>query len=117
MIPLGNATKVFLAVGVTDMRKAINGLSQIVADQLLLDPFSGHLFAFCNRRRTIVKILLWDRNGFWLCQKRLEKHTFKWPKCSKEVLDLSPREFGWLLDGLEFTRLKGHGELSYSTIV
>lgn len=59
MINLASRTKVYLAIGATDMRKAINGLSRIVADQLALDPFSGHLFAFCNRRRTIVKILLW----------------------------------------------------------
>ncbi len=48
------------------MRKSINGLSILVADQLELDPLSGHLFAFCNRRRDITKILYWDRNGFCL---------------------------------------------------
>ena len=64
--------KVYLALGYTDMRKAINGLSIIVED-LNLDPFSGHLFVFCNRRRKILKILYWDTNGFCLWQKRLEK--------------------------------------------
>ena len=69
----GSPTRVFIAPGVTDMRKAINGLSLLVTDQMELDPFSGHLFAFCNRKRDMVKILYWDRNGFCLWQKRLEK--------------------------------------------
>ena len=58
--------QVYIAPGVTDMRKAINGLSLLVSDQMELDPFSGHLFAFCNRKRDMVKILYWDRNGFCL---------------------------------------------------
>lgn len=77
MIPLGAETKVYLAPGNTDMRKAINGLSITVQGILDLDPFSGHLFVFCNRAKTIIKILYWDRNGFCLWQKRLEKHKFK----------------------------------------
>ena len=69
MNPFGPATKVFLVLGTTDMRKAIDGLSLVVASQLDRDAFSGHLYAFCNRDRTIVKILYWDRNGFCLWQK------------------------------------------------
>ena len=66
MFPYLPGLRVYLAVGVTDMRKSINGLSILVQDQLDLDPISGHLFAFCNRRRDIVKVLYWDRNGFCL---------------------------------------------------
>jgi transposase len=77
LMPL--STRVYLVLGNTDMRKAINGLSILVESHLQLDPFSGHLFVFCNRRRNILKILYWDRNGFCLWQKRLEKHDFKWP--------------------------------------
>ena len=83
--------KVYLALGYTDMRKAINGLS-ILVEQLELDPFSGHLFVFCNRSRKILKTLYWDRNGFCLWQKRLEKQRFKWPETSKEVLQVGQRE-------------------------
>ncbi len=57
-------SKVYIAVGYTDMRKSINGLSQLVADNFNADIFSGHLFAFCNRRRDIIKIIFWDKNGF-----------------------------------------------------
>lgn len=116
MISPGSGTKVYLAVGVTDMRKAIDGLSILVSRQLALDPFSGHLFAFSNRRRTMVKLLFWDRNGFWLFQKRLERQRFRWPESKSEVLEMSARELSWLLDGLDIRHINGHRKLSYSTI-
>ena len=75
-------------------------------------PFAGHLFVFCNRVRTIVKILYWDRNGFCLWQKRLERHVFRWPTCESEVLAIDSRQ----LDGLDPLAVKGHSRLEYSTI-
>ena len=116
MIGLGANTRVYLALGVTDMRKAINGLSILVADHLDFDVFSGHLFVFCNRARTIIKILYWDRNGFCLWQKRLEKHLFKWPESRDQVLEIGFRELTWLLEGLDLERAEGHPRLSYSTL-
>ena len=82
MFPQCN-TRIYLAAGNTDMRKAINGLSILVQDRRRLDPLSGHMFVFCNRRRDIIKILYWDRYGFCLWQKRLEKHFFSWPERSE----------------------------------
>ncbi len=108
--------KVYLALGHTDMRKAINGLSMLV-EQLELDPFSGHLFVFCNRSRKILKILYWNRNGFCLWQKRLEKQRFKWPETPDEVLQVGQRELGWLLDGLKITQQSAHSPLHYETIL
>jgi transposase len=108
--------KVYLALGVTDMRKAINGLS-ILIESLELDPFSGHLFVFCNRRKKILKILYWDTNGFCLWQKRLEKQTFKWPKTEAEVLQIGQRELRWLLDGLKITQRSAHRQLHYKTVL
>ena len=67
---------IFIRPGVTDMRKAINGLSIIATEQMEKDPLSGALFLFCNRYRRIMKALYWDRNGFCLWQKKLEKHRF-----------------------------------------
>jgi transposase len=58
--------QVYLVSGITDMRKAINGLSIIVSEQLEQDPFDGSVFVFCNRQRDKLKILYWERNGFWL---------------------------------------------------
>jgi len=108
--------KVYLALGPTDMRKAINGLS-ILVEQLDLDPFSGHLFVFCNRARKILKIIYWDTNGFCLWQKRLEKQTFKWPKTESEVLQVGQRELRWLLDGLKIKQRSAHRTLHYKTLL
>jgi transposase len=115
LIPL--QTKVYLALGSTDMRKAINGLSILVENELEMDPFCGHLFAFCNRRRNIVKILYWDRNGFCLWHKRLEKHYFKWPYFPDEVMEIDHRSLGWLLEGLDVAQMKPHEALRYATLI
>jgi transposase len=79
-----------------------------------LDPYSGHLFAFSNRRRTVIKVLYWDRNGFCLWQKRLERERFRWPETRAEVMDLTTRELQWLLDGLELTQSQAHGSFCFS---
>jgi transposase len=117
MFPALPEIKVLLAVGVTDMRKSINGLSILVAEQLELDPLSGHLFAFCNRKRDLVKILYWDRNGFCLWQKRLEKDRFRWPDSAEDVIGIGGRELNWLLDGLSLDQQCAHRRLSYSTVI
>ena len=97
------------------MRKAINGLSILVEDSLELDPFSGNLFVFCNRRRNIIKMLYWDKNGFCLWQKRLEKDHFKWPESIEEVLSINRRELEWLIAGLDITT--AHPILKYETLI
>lgn len=70
---------VFLACGHTDMRKSINGLSNLVQNSFALDPFQKALFVFCNKQRNRLKILTWEENGFWLYLKRLERGHFRWP--------------------------------------
>jgi transposase len=116
MISLSEA-KVHIALGVTDMRKSINGLSAIVQENFNLDPFSGQLFVFCNRQRNIIKILYWQYNGFCLWQKRLEKHKFTWPKSQKEVLEINNRELNWLLDGLSIHQKQAHEQLTYTSVI
>jgi transposase len=113
MLPLTNS-RVYLAIGSTDMRKAINGLSILVEQHMSKDPFSGDLFVFCNRRRNIIKILYWDRNGFCLWHKRLEEHQFKWPRSAKEVVMIGPRELAFLLEGLDYTC--AHQRLYYRAV-
>nr|WP_320010673.1 IS66 family insertion sequence element accessory protein TnpB [uncultured Desulfobulbus sp.] len=107
---------VYLATGVTDMRKSINGLSLIVAEQFELDPLSGHLFCFCNRRRDIIKILFWDRNGFCIWHKRLERDRFQWPQSEQEVMSLPGHALSWLLDGLSVEQADAHVPLSFCQI-
>jgi len=116
MLLTSSQMRVYLALGNTDMRKAINGLSILVQESMDLDPFSGHLFVFCNRKRNIIKILYWDRNGFCLWSKRLEKHFFRWPESSEDVMKIDQRELMWLVDGLEINQQKAHKRLSYSLL-
>jgi transposase len=113
MVP--GQTRVYLFLGSTDMRKSINGLSIMVEDCFKLDPFSGYLFVFCNRRRHIIKILYWDKNGFCLWQKRLEKDRFKWPEDEEEVLTIGRKELRWLIAGLDITT--AHHSLKYHTLI
>jgi transposase len=79
MIPVPASTKVWLASGVTDMRKGFNGLSNLAQDALEQDPFSGDLFVFRGRRGDLVKIIWWDGQGACLFSKRLERGRFVWP--------------------------------------
>ena len=78
MLTLPPSVRLYLARGATDIRKGIDGLCALARDVVGEDPFSGHLFAFANRRRDAVKILVWDRSGFWLFHKRLERGTLEW---------------------------------------
>lgn len=116
MTPFGNNTKVYLAPGYTDMRKAINGLSIMVQGILELDPFSGHLFVFCNKSKTIIKILYWDRNGFCLWQKRLEKHKFVWQMNKRDVQAIGQKELSLLLNGLNPFIDNPHPDLHYKNL-
>lgn len=108
--------QVYVAVGIVDMRKSIDGLSILVSAKLALDPFAGHMFAFSNRRRTVVKVLYWDRNGFCLWQKRLERERFRWPESREEVMEIGHRELRWLLEGLDIQQSSAHASLNYSAV-
>ena len=101
MLSFSPATKIYLASGVTDMRKSFNGLSAIVLNEIEKDLLSGHLFVFCNRARNRLKILLWDGSGLWVFAKRLEKGTFAWPKGEDKVIEMTFEEMALLLSGLE----------------
>ena len=103
-----NPRQVFLAVGCSDMRKSLNGLSVLVEQAMGRNPFAGDLFVFCNRRRNMIKILYWDKNGFALWHKRLEKHRFHWPTTDQDVVSLKPKELGWLLAGLDYSHAHAH---------
>jgi transposase len=106
--------QVFIAIGTTDMRKSINGLSVLVEEQFALNLFSGSYFAFCNRRRDIVKILYWAENGFCLWMKRLEKDVFRWPESEQEVVEVSRTALNWLLRGLDVQQ--AHKRLAYGSV-
>lgn len=115
LLPAHNL-KVYIALGTTDMRKSIDGLSILVSEKLKLDLFSGHLFAFCNRKQNMLKILYWDKSGFCLWHKRLEKNKFKWPRSQEEVMAVGTRELAWLINGLNIRQKEAHKSLKYSTV-
>lgn len=114
MILNWNTIRVFVKPGITDMRKQINGLSMIVSEELGQDPFEGHLYLFCNKSRRLLKIIYWDRNGFCLWLKRLEKDKFPWPSNQTEAMEIDREQFGFLLSGIDFWN--AHKKLEYRKI-
>lgn len=107
MLTLPPSVKIYLARGVTDMRKSYDGLCHAVRGVLDADPFSGHIFGFSNRARNRVKLLVWDHGGFWLFCRRLEKGTFDWPgEDSSPRLEMTSRELLALLEGLDLSSAK-----------
>jgi len=104
MLSFPGSLKVYLAVESCDMRKSFNGLYALAEDTLKVDPKSGALFVFCNKRRNRIKILYFDGTGLWVMSKRLEKGTFSWPKSSeagRAKLSLTPEAFAMLTDGID----------------
>jgi transposase len=104
----------FIRPGKTDLRKGVNGLSLQIQNVMRNDPFSKSLFLFCNGQRKLMKIVYWDRNGFCLWQKRLEKNKFPWPETEEEAREIRFEELKMLLDGIDF--FKAHKELQYSRV-
>ena len=118
MIRPRDEIRVHLCREVVDFRKQMRGLSVLVQEELELDPFSSHLFAFCNRRRDHVRVLYWERNGFAMWQKKLESDKFPWSReADQGVLELSGRELNWLLDGMNVFAMKPHAALSYESVL
>lgn len=103
MLDLAGGTTVYLSCGVTDLRKSYNGLAAIIKLKFHLDPYSRCMFAFCNRRRTSIKILQWDGSGFWILMKRLDRNAFHWPDTPDELRQVTLKEIHWLCDGLEYS--------------
>jgi transposase len=114
MLINNNNFKVFLYLGRVDMRKAVNGLSLIVQDELKQNIFSENLFVFCSKNKSRIKILYWDKTGFCLWYKRLEKDKFKWPKSAEQAMSISKEELSWMLKGLDFK--SAHKMLKYDEI-
>jgi transposase len=108
---------VYLYADVVDMRKSIDGLSALVEQELEQNPMNGTLFVFCNRARDKIKMLYWERNGFVLWYKRLEKQRFKWLRDAQSgSLSMTGYQLNLLLDGLDILNNKPHESLFYTSI-
>jgi transposase len=105
---------IYLHLDAVDFRKSINGLVVVVEQQLELSPLSDAMFIFSNKKRDMLKILYWDKTGFALLYKRLEKQRLKWPKDDQlSRLILSEQQLSWLLGGYDII---GHIPLKYQAV-
>ncbi len=102
MIPVPSNTRIWLAAGVTDMRRGFNTLAAQAETVLAADPYSGHLFVFRGRRGDLLKIIWWDSQGACLFSKRLEKGRFVWPSAKDGKVNVSPAQLSMLLEGIDW---------------
>jgi transposase len=107
VLTLSPAVRVYVATGTTDLRRSIDGLAAQVRERFALDPLSGHLFLFRNRRGDRLKILVWDRSGFWVLYKRLEEGTFAWPADADGApVEMRSADLLLLLSGVDLTHTR-----------
>ncbi len=102
MIGLPSGTRIWLAAGLTDMRRGFDGLAALAQSALQQEPFSGHVFVFRGRRGDIIKLLWWDGQGLCLFAKRLEKGRFIWPQAESGSVLLTPAQLSMLLEGIDW---------------
>lgn len=117
MRPDRRVERVYLHRAPIDMRRQMDGLAALVQGVMQKDPFTDSLFVFINRRRNKLKILTWEKNGFVIWYKRLERDKFVWPvKTSDVVVTLSGEQLNWLLDGYDVWRMTPHKSLAVAHI-
>lgn len=119
MLRMTPACPVYLAVGATDLRNNIDGLIVKIKYQFKLDPFTPAMFVFCNKARNKLKIIFWDKNGFWLYYRRLDSGTFNWPMKSDEnrTIAVTEQQLSWILDGLSMEQKAAHPEVLARKII
>lgn len=118
MLSIGGNTRVFLCRTAVDFRKAHDGLCAIVRDGFGADPFTGDFFLFFNKERDRIKLLVWDRNGFWLLYKRLEKGTFPIDVRGDEPrVELTRAQLAMLLEGIDARRVKTSSHFATSVVI
>lgn len=118
MISWAGFGEIYLHRDPVDMRKAIDGLAVVVSEGMGKSPLSGTLFVFTNRRRNLIKALYWDRTGFALWQKRLEKAKYKWPKVgtTEGVVSLNEQQWSWLLEGYDLWKMRPHEAVTFTHV-
>ena len=106
MLSLPSAVRIWLASEATDLRKSFDSLAEVVRRQLALDPLSGQLFVFRNKRADRVKLLYWDEDGFVIVYKRLEAGTFRFPSVQGAGAEIRAADLQMLLDGVDLSSVK-----------
>jgi len=111
--PDNSLEAIFIYRPPVDFRKAANGLAAIVEQELGHNPFDGQLYLFTNRHRNKIKGLFWERNGFVLYYKSLQKEKFHWPTHDDELVTLNGQQVNWLLEGYNINAMTPHKRLQY----
>ena len=104
MIELPAKTYIWIAAGITDMRRGFQGLGALVQTKLEQSPFSGHMFVFRGRRGDLIKVLWWDGDGLCLFAKRLERGRFIWTQATEGTVSLTRAQLSMLLEGIDWRR-------------
>ena len=112
MLILAPSIRVFVSRSSVDFRRGIDGLCGIVRDSFEADPLSGHWFVFTNKRANRLRILVWDRNGFWLATKRLERGTFERFDGAGATLEIDRAKLAMLLDGIDVKKARSRNNFS-----
>ncbi|AIO72225.1 IS66 family insertion sequence element accessory protein TnpB [Burkholderia vietnamiensis] len=108
MLSFADDLRVYLYREPIDFRCGINTLAALVEDSMRLDPLARAVYAFHNRKCDRIKLLLYERTGFWLLLRRLEQDRFVWPRRHQEVIELTTQQLHWLLDGIDIDALRRH---------
>lgn len=106
MITLAGRARIWLATGATDLRRGFNGLHALIAGQFGEPPLNGDLYVFSNRRRDLLKIFFFDSGGIWICAKRLETGTYRWPEPGERLVLLTAAELQLLLSGIDLRQTR-----------
>ena len=105
--------RIYVRPGTTDLRKGVAGLCAIIENEMNLNALCGSAFLFCNKTHKLLKVIFWDRTGFWLAQKRLERSTWPWPANEESAREIKPEQLEMLLSGIDFWR--AHEEIRFTT--
>ncbi len=117
MIKIPSDIKIYLAIKPIHMNKSFDGLNALVVDVIEQNPVNGHLFVFHNRRGDKIKVFTWDRNGFGLWYKRLDRGRYKFPRTDSSSVTISSDDLKLLLDGIDLNKLKRLPELYYEAVL
>ena len=112
MLNLGGTHRIFLCRNAVDFRKAHDGLCAVIRDEFKDDPFSGDVFAFFNRAKDRIKLVVWDRNGFWLHYKRLENGTFPFAVSGEGRIEIEQGQLAMILEGIEWKSARKYSQFS-----
>jgi transposase len=105
VITIGGRSRIFLATGVTDLRRGF-GLEAVIAHELGRPPLNGDVYLFANRRRDMIKAFFFDSGGIWCCAKRLLLGTYRWPEPGQATVELTATELALLLSGLDLAKTR-----------